>query len=55
MRPFMRAVFFVVCVAFGALSATGQYSVTMPYKNVTVENVEGIASFSGAFPYGEAD
>jgi hypothetical protein len=46
--------FAVLCVAFGALNVTGQYSVTMPYKTVTVENVNGIASFSGAFPYGEA-
>lgn len=39
---------FALAVFFSAFQVIAQYSVTLPYKQVTVQNVNGVASFSGA-------
>jgi fibronectin type 3 domain-containing protein len=54
MHLLSRLLVAATCLSFGALQAVAQYSVTMPYKQVTVKNVNGAAAFDGALTTGAA-
>ena len=41
------------CFLFSAMQVMAQFSVTLPYKQVTVENMNGKAAFSGAMINGD--